>query len=160
MKFLPIENIVYKTNLTEEEAMQRLSNSVEPESWRYTGIRKPYEGKIIEQEFKIYKFMRIRFLEVALPVITGIITNDFDGLTTIKVKMQLHIPSILFLCIFCGGMGFASLAGLFKLSSIDTFLWFGMLFFYYIIMILFFNFESLQSKKDLKKIFQAEIVKE
>ena len=160
MKFLPIENIVYKTSLTEEEVIKRLSDNVEPESWRYTGIRKPYEGKIIGQKFEINKVIRIRFLEPALPLISGSVISEFDGLTIIKVKMQLYIPAILFLWIFCGGMGLAGIAGIFGLNNIDTFMWFSILFSFHIIMMLFFRSESIQSKKDLAKIFQAEIVKE
>ena len=110
MKYLPAENIVYKTKLKEHEVINRLSNYIEEEKLIRFGlfggsISKAYEGEISKESFDIKRIIGYR--NSFLPRINGIIEKDFDG-TAIKVKMRLHILVVVFLCIWCGGVGLAS----------------------------------------------------
>jgi hypothetical protein len=165
MKFLPTENITYKTKLKEEEIVGRLSDLIEPEkAFRFrifsSGLTKPYEGQIKGGTFDIKRIIGYR--NSFLPRINGIIEKDDDGIR-IKVKMRLHIFIIVFLCFWCGVVGLACVAIL-TLSFGDsefnpaTFIPFGMLLFAYGLTMGAFKFESNKSKKDLQRIFEAEII--
>jgi hypothetical protein len=165
MKFLPTENITYKTKLKEEEIFGRLSDLIEPEKTFRFGIfssdsSKSYEGQINGQTFDIKRIIGYR--NSFLPRINGIIERDFDGMT-IKVKMRLHIFVIVFLCIWCGGVGLGCIAFLTQaLGSSEfnpaTLIPFGMLIFVYLLTMGGFKSESNRSKKDLQTIFEADII--
>ncbi|WP_113638776.1 hypothetical protein [Nubsella zeaxanthinifaciens] len=165
MKFLPAENIIYKTRLKEDELIRRLSDYIEPEkTFRFgvfgSGSTKSYEGQISGQAFNIKRIISYR--NSFLPRINGVIERDFDGLT-IKVKMRLHIFVIVFLCIWCGGVGLGCLAFLMQAFSKSEFnpatiIPFGMLIFAYALTMGAFKFESNKSKKDLQTIFEAHII--
>ena len=163
MKFLPTENITYKTRLKEEELMRRLSEFIEPEkTFRFgnfrSDYRKPYEGQINGHTFNIKRIISYR--NSFLPRIYGIIERDFDGMT-IKVKMRLHIFVIVFLCVWCGGLGLGCIAFLTQAFSksdfnLATLIPFGMLIFVYALTMGGFKHESNKSKKDLQAIFEAD----
>lgn len=165
MKFLPTENITYKTRLKEDEIIKRLSDFIEPEKTFWFGMfnrssTKSYEGQIKGQRFNIKRIIKYR--NSFLPRINGVIERDFDGLT-IKVKMRLHIFVIVFLCIWCGGVGLGCIALLKQaLNNSDinlaTLIPFGMLMFAYLLTMGGFKFESNKSKRDLQTIFEAEII--
>lgn len=167
MKFLPLENITYKTSLKEEEAVKRLLDSIEPEkTFRFEvfsrGSSKSYEGQVNGQTFDIRRIIGYR--NSFLPRINGVIEKDFDGLT-IKVKMRLHIFVVVFLCVWCGFVGlgcFASLMQVFSNSEFNpmTLIPFGMLIFVYALTMGGFKFESNKSKKDLQTMFEADIMEE
>ena len=171
MRFLPIENVVYKTNLKEDEIIRRLSENIEPKKiFRFYSLfdsTKPYEGRIIGRNFKIRRV--IRYMNSFLPHIRGIINNDLDGLT-IKVKMRPHIFVITFICFWCGCVIYNFIAILTtdfthglcysEVRAIDIFFTLGMILSAYILSMLAFKFESRKSKKDLRKIFQAEMTEE
>ena len=62
IKYLPVENIVYKTKLKEDEVITRLSDSIEPEKFFRLRIfvsssSKPYEGKITSNTFEIKRII-------------------------------------------------------------------------------------------------------
>ena len=163
MKFLPTENITYKTKLKDTEVINRLSDLVEPErKFRLgllsSGSTKPYEGQISGQTFDIKRIIRGR--NSFLPIIKGIIQRDLNG-TTITVKMRLHIFVMFFLCIWCAVVGLGCIAFLtkaFNNSKFDTtaIIPFGMLLFAYVLTMVGFKSESNKSKKDLQKLFEAE----
>lgn len=165
MKFLPAENITYKTRLNEDEIIKRLSDYIEPEKTFWLGMfnsssTKSYEGQIEGQRFNIKRIIKYR--NSFLPRINGVIERDLDGLT-IKVKMRLHIFVIVFLCIWCGGVGLGCIALLTEsLNSSEinlaTLIPFGMLMFAYLLTMGGFKFESNKSKRDLQTIFEAEII--
>jgi len=167
MKFLPTENITYKTRFKEEEIINRLSDIIEPEkTFRFgifsSGSTKSYEGQINGQTFNIKRIIGYR--NSFLPRIKGIIERDYDGIT-IKVKMRLHIFVIVFLCFWCSGVGLGCIAILtqsFENSEFNptTLIPFGMLLFAYGLTMGGFKFESNKSKKYLQKIFEADIIKE
>lgn len=167
MKFLPVENITYKTRLREEEIVKRLSGIIEPEKVVRMNIfssspTKSYQGQINGLTFDITRIIRYR--NSFLPMIHGTIERDFDGLK-IKVKMRLHTFVIVFLCVWCGGVGIvciASLSQAFDGSAFDPnmLIPFGMLLFGYLMAIGGFKFESYKSKKDLQTLFEAEIIED
>lgn len=167
MKFLPTENITYKTRLKEEEIFKRLSANIEPEkTFRFGGLSsgsaKTYEGQVNGQTFDIKRIISYR--NSFLPRIIGIIERDFDGLT-INIKMRLHILVIIFLCVWCAGVGFGCITILMQTFSNSEFnpptlIPFGMLIFVYILTMGGFKYESNKSKKDLQTLFEADIIKE
>src|SRR4051812_42037105 len=100
MKFLPIENITYKTKLKTNEVVERLSDVIEPGKTFRLGIfgnnsTKLYQGDISDLTFDIRRIISYR--NSFLPRISGVIQNDFNG-TTITVKMRMHIFVIIFIC--------------------------------------------------------------
>ena len=165
MKYLPAENIVYKTKLKEREVINRLSNYIDEEKLIRFGlfgssISKAYEGEISKESFDIKRIIGYR--NSFLPRINGIIEKDFDG-TVIKVKMRLHILVVVFLCIWCGGVGLAFFSFLYvSLNSNNlegtALIPFGMLIFVYILTMGGFKYESRMSIKDLQTLFEAEII--
>lgn len=165
MKFLPYEHIIYKTRLKEEEIIRRLSDCIEPEKTfriRFIGIRskKPYEGEINGLSFRMNRIINYR--NSFLPRITGVIEKEFDGLR-INVKMRLHIFVLVFLCVWCVGVGLGSLV--FLTLAINhlvhvpmALIPLGMLVFSYLLTMGAFKFESIKSKKYLQEILEAEII--
>ncbi|MCC7452646.1 MAG: hypothetical protein IT222_00660 [Crocinitomix sp.] len=165
MKYLPSENITYKSKLKEDEIIKRLSETVEPEklirfSFFSKSASKYYEGYVDGQTFSMRRIISYR--NSFIPKITGLIEPDFDG-TTIRVKMRLHIFVIVFLCIWCGGVGLAFITTLaysfsnFEFNPATIFL-FIMLLFLYTLTMVGFKYESKKSKKHLQDVFQAEII--
>lgn len=167
MKFLPIENLTFRTKLSKSEIIGRLAGNIEPERiFRFSMFSgkssKSYEGQIKGDSFDIKRIITYR--NSFLPRITGVMETDSYGMT-IKVKMRMHILVIFFICFWCGGV---ILAGVFILTnSFDGSAFnpaalgpFGMLLFAYGLTIGGFKYESGKSKKDLQKIFEAEMIEE
>lgn len=167
MKYLPAENITFKTKLKRNEVLKQLLENVEPEkTFRFALFNrdstKPYEGYITRQSFEIKRIIGYR--NSFLPRISGILEEDFDG-TRIKVKMRLHALVIVFLCIWCGFLGIAFIAMLSQEFSSPGFnslvlMPLGMIIFAYALTMGGFKFESISSKKDLQSIFEAEVIEE
>lgn len=173
MKLLPFENITYKTRLKEDEVIKRLEAIVDngPRKIVFTGILSAfnspksdyqYYGKTGERTFKLQRIITYR--NSFLPNIKGTIEDDFVG-TTIKVKMRLNISAMVFMCIWCGAVGFACVFISGQMISEAKFdpaglIPFGMLLFAYGLVMGGFKYESNKSKKDLKQLFEAEIVEE
>ncbi len=168
MKFLPLEDLTYKTRLSEQQLIERLFDQIGPSqgiSFGFFGDRspaKPYEGFVAGRAFEMKRIIRYR--NSFLPVIRGTIVNDFDGLT-IRIKMRLQIFVIIFMCIWCGGVGIAAISIL-TVSIADSkfnpviFGPMGMLLFAYILATGAFKLESIKSRDDLKNILDADLVKE
>jgi hypothetical protein len=165
MKYLPLENITFKSKLKEAELINRLLNEIEPEKTFRFGMfgrdsTKTYSGHIKEQTFEIKRIISYR--NSFLPRISGIVINEFDR-TIIKVKMRLSIFVIIFLCLWSSGVGLLCLTVLpekIRNSGVDfsILIPIGMLLFLYALTMAGFKFESNKSKKDLQKIFEAEII--
>lgn len=167
MKYLPFENITYRTKLELEEIQKRINEVIEPKkTFRMTGIfgnssHKPYEGSINGNSFSITRIIGYR--NSFLPRINGVIEKDFNG-SKINVKMRLHVFVIVFMCIWFGGVGVGCLAVLTPLFNSDTFepmklIPFGMLLFGYALVTGGFKYESIKSRKYLAQLFEAEIEK-
>lgn len=164
MKYLPIENITYKSSLKEEEIIKRLEDNIELEStfWSFGSskrLTKPYKGQMNGREFKMKR--NISYRNSFQPIITGVIESDFDGMT-IKVKMKLHVFVRIFLFFWFIIVGLGCLAFLLKFINDTEFnpmliLPFGMLIFAYALTMFAFKFESNKSKNDLQFIFKANV---
>lgn len=163
MSFLPYENIIYESNLTESDLRDRISQNIESKKSFRVGFgnknTKPYEGYINGNIFEINRIVSYR--NSFLPQIKGVISQA-NGATRINVKMRMHIFIYIFLTIWCGGVGLAFIAML--ISSINNnnfepaiFIPFGMLIFAYLLTTGGFKFESSISKKDLEKILNSRI---
>ena len=162
MNFLPIENITYRTKLSENEVIQKLHESVKRKDnsdSRYNKrINKPYEGHINGRTFEINKVAIPR--NSFLPRITGKINTGTDK-TLINVKMQLRYSVIGFLVIFC----LVALAIFtvilaetdwnteFELSKLIPI---AMVLFAYGLTIVAFKQKCVKTKEDFKKIFETD----
>jgi len=162
MKLLPFENIIYKTNLSESEVIKRLNDSIEPEKTLRINLfgnksTRPYEGCISKKQFKINRIISYR--NSFLPRIKGTIQTDTQG-TSIHVKMRLHLTVIIFLTIWCGGVGagfitflsYSIFSNEFNPGILGTI---GMLIFAYVLTMGGFKFESKKSKSYLSCLFKA-----
>ncbi|MGD1839763.1 MAG: hypothetical protein ACFB0B_02545 [Thermonemataceae bacterium] len=175
MKYLPFENITYKTKLDSEEVLSKLSEVIEPKkTFRMVGAfgsgnHKPYEGSINGTSFNINRIIGYR--NSFLPRINGIIEKDINGIiekdingTKIKVKMRLHVVVIIFIGIWFGGIGIGCLAFLSTMFNSEGFkpivlIPFGMLILSYALVTGGFKYESIKSKKYLTQLFEADIEK-
>lgn len=170
MKFLPFEHIVYHSNLNAPDVIRRLEGEIQaPQNFRsgFLGFITrsnitSYEGSIFNNnKFEISRVIAYR--NSFLPKISGTIEQAFDG-TRIEVKMRPVIFVIVFMCVWFGGVSIAILVLTieaiisWKFSAINL-LPFGMFLFGYLLTMGAFKAESLKSKKDLKNIFEAEIIK-
>lgn len=160
MKYLPTENITYKTRLTEDEVLKRLEALIEPSTkFGLLGgmVSKNYEGQITPPSFAIKRI--IRYQNSFLPRITGTLEFDHGG-TRIHVKMRLPPVVAVFMGIWFVGVVLACIVVLSYGSGGSAFglIPFGMLFFGYALTMIAFKFESNNSKKELQRIFEAEIV--
>jgi len=156
MKFLPIENIVYRSNLNEDEIIERLTNEVEFENTFINYVSgKLFDGEITDNKFeitrKIYNSNSYNIKAI------GTIEKDTDG-TKINVKIKFRKGVTIFLCFWFGFAFLISIMfltnGVWKLQPL------GMLLVAYLFIMLSFKYESYKSKKLLKNIFKAEIISE
>ncbi|WP_338814353.1 hypothetical protein V9L05_03175 [Bernardetia sp. Wsw4-3y2] len=168
MKYLPYENLTYKTHLSKEEILKRLNNKTEPEQWiRMSGVfssgkHKEYEGVINENSFKISRIIGYR--NSFLPRIEGKI-EEGKGSTLIHIKMRLHTFVLVFLVIWLSVMFIAAtfLITTFSrevshqsISSLASFTPFLMIIIISIVTILAFHYEGNKSKEFFQNLFEAE----
>ncbi len=167
MKYLPFENITYKSKLESEEILKRISEIIEPRKMFRTirffesNNHKPYEGTITGNSFKITRIIGYR--NSFLPRIKGIVEKDFNG-TNVNVKMRVNTFVIVFMLIWLGGVGIGCLVALtlmFNNKHFEpmTLIPLGMLIFGYALVTGGFKYESVKSKEYLAKLFDAEIEK-
>jgi hypothetical protein len=167
MKYLPAEDITFQSKLKEAALLQLLSDSIEPERAFRFGLfqrreTKPYQGKVVGNSFNISRIISYR--NSFLPRISGSIETTDNG-SLIKVKMRLHIAVVVFLCIWCTGVGFGCIAFLsqfFDRTDFDpmALIPLGMLLLVYVLTLGAFKYESIQSKKYLQNLFEAVIIEE
>lgn len=165
MKYLPAEDITYKTKLTATELLQRLKDSIEPERAFRFGLfqrreTKPYQGKVLGNSFNISRIISYR--NSFLPRISGNVENTSGG-SLIQVKMRLHVAVIIFMCIWggiVGAVGIAFLSQAFGSTDFDPMMLIplGMLVVFYVVIMLAFKYESKLSTADLQSLFEAEII--
>ena len=66
MKYLPFENITYKSRLHSEEILKKIDEIIEPKkTFRISGVfgnnnHKPYEGNIVGNSFNITRLINYR----------------------------------------------------------------------------------------------------
>ena len=166
MKYFPIEKITYRTKLNKVEIVSKLSDCIEPEKILFRISQKgtkPYEGKIHNNKFEINRIIKYR--NACLPRIYGIIQQNSEG-TTIKVNMILHLPVAIFLFIWFGALGCAGVFSLIQFILYSEYrnpaviFVFGMFVLAYYGIMKAFKYESTKAKRDLEKLFEAEIINE
>lgn len=164
MTYLPIENITYKTRLTEEELIRRLEEVTEPARIRFLifgkGTTKTYEGEITPDSFSIRRIIWYR--NSFLPRITGTMLSDFHG-TRIFVKMRLPPLTVVLISLFCGVLVLMLVITLKQsfdnmVANLSSLL--GMLVFLYALTMGAFKFESVETKRYLQILFEAEMIEE
>ncbi|ANQ51826.1 hypothetical protein MY04_4491 [Flammeovirga sp. MY04] len=165
--FIPFEKITYQTKLDSEEVIYRINKITVPEY----GIRRSklsdrrnniiYEGSVIGNEFSIIRMTQNK--NSFLPKIDGVVEENF-GVTEIKIKMSLEPIALVFILLWCGVLAFIFYP--FLMSNLekelfDPTIWqpFAMLLAGYGVMIGSFKFDSNYSKKQLSKLFEAELKK-
>ena len=104
MKYLPFENITYRSSLSEEEILERLEEVLEPpQKGILKGIwenkHKPYRGTISGHSFSIEKVIDYR--NTFLPRIKGTFSKRFNS-TMITVKMRMHPLALVFIKLLAG----------------------------------------------------------
>jgi|SRR5688572_7925814 len=171
MKFLPYERLLIHTTLSSEEVLKRLANVIEPERDSYTrlfeGHTKPYQGSIVGSHFEISRIIGYR--NSMLPVIEGDIQSESSG-CSVYITMQPQVLIILFTIFWLGGSGLLLFGALVSLvwsliqpRIIDPSLVLipgGLFVFGYVLFVGGFKFESIQSKKFLRELFEAKEVEE
>lgn len=158
MKYLPFERIIYKTNLSEQEVIKRLSEFVEPKKFSLGRTStKEYEGLVNNDRFEINRIINYR--NSFLPQIIGTIQKNNDR-TQIEITMKLHVLVLVFLIVWCGFTLFFLVGVCFAEKKISTVLFMPilMLLFAYGLTMLGFKTESKKSKEFLRKNFEEEII--
>ncbi|SHM19843.1 hypothetical protein SAMN05444360_1099 [Chryseobacterium carnipullorum] len=158
MKYLPFERIIYRTNLSEQEIITRLSGFVEPKKFGFGRTSsKEYEGFINNNCFEINRMINYR--NSFLPQIKGTIQKGNYG-TQIEVTMKLHVFVFVFLLFWCGFVMFFLISLCLVQQKISVFFLVpvGMLLFVYALTMFGFKTESKESKEFLKKSFESEII--
>lgn len=158
MKYLPFEHIIYTTHLSKQEIIKRLSDATEPKRNTFASNRKStkeYEGFINDDHFEINRIIRNR--NSFLPQISGLIQENTHE-TQIEVKMKLNWFVVIFLIFSCSFVLCFFITILIAVEKIyfDVLIPVGMLVFVYALTMLGFKIESMRSKEDLKKIFDAK----
>lgn len=165
MKYLPYENFMLTTPLTESQVEIRINNLIEPRKrMRMRSVfmqprSKPYEGELHGNRFSIRKIISYR--NSFLPEIEGNIWYA-ENKTSIHVRMRLNPFSMVFMCIWMGGVFLAFIimivaslvAWEFNIGILLTLMMFLM---GYGLTLGAFKAESLKSKKDLAEWLVAEI---
>jgi hypothetical protein len=162
-KYLPIENIIYRTKLSKEEVIRRLTDNIEAVELYSFGVRnptysKPYFGKIGSNNFQIIR--AIKYRNSFLPEIKGEIYSEFDG-TKIKVNMKPHSLVLVIMAFWLGGVFIGCIVTTYAMFTTEFtpfhLIPFGMLIFGIALVFSGFKTESSASKKDLLRILEAEI---
>lgn len=164
MNILPFEKIVYRTKLHPDEVINRLKEHVEPNQLFRTKFSfsqkeyKDFEGTINGKSFSIQRIIEYR--NSFVPQIRGVVSQDLKG-TKIEVTMQLHVVIMIFLSIWCTGVGLAFVGMLYQ--SIQSGTWdyiiaipLGMFLFAVLLVTFGFKSESHHAHGLLQKVFQAE----
>ncbi|WP_338762918.1 hypothetical protein WAF17_18575 [Bernardetia sp. ABR2-2B] len=165
MKYLPYENLTYKTHLSKEEILKKLSDKVEPKRGIFpdNGYQ-PYEGTISENTFKIRRIIEYRNL--SLPCIKGKIEENQDS-TLIYIKMRLYPFVIVILCIWSLFMAlgvlvfitmFAQETQNLSLSNLPFFSFPLLIIISPIVVCKAFHYEGNKSKEFFENLFKAERV--
>ncbi len=166
-KYLPVENLLYTTKLSEEQVITKLTENVEIQKsidfWACTNTySKPYIGQITGNTFEIKR--AICYRNSFLPIIKGEVFRDFEG-TKIKVNMKPYSFVLAFIIFWFGGFVSNCIIITYTLSTheFDSFLIIPLMILLFVIILLIallyagFRAERTTSKKDLQRILEAEI---
>lgn len=167
IKYIPSENIIYKTDLDSKEVLKRICKIMEPiNDYRNPDLyesdtKKLYKGDIEGNSFKISRIIDYR--NSFLPVIEGTVEDAVKG-SVVKVTMRLGKFVKIFMIMWYGGLGVGLPIGVFLLfkNNFDSISFSNLV---PLILALFgsslvfmgFKSESSISKKYLAELFEAEI---
>ncbi|WP_130287673.1 hypothetical protein [Aquimarina brevivitae] len=164
MKYLPVENITYHTDLNSNEVLHRLEGIIESfnrntktEFYSHSNP-KYYIGTIDDTSFSINRI--VKFKNPFLPRIIGTIQPSLNK-TQVTIKMKLHGGILLYVIFHCGAFGLVFLA-VFAASILNgkynpnmihplSFFLIG-----YGLTMAGFKYESIKSKKYFAKLLEAE----
>lgn len=162
--YLPFENIIYRTQLSQVKAIERLADKVEKEkafgigTYNFYSYSKPYYGTIYGSRFEINRALNYR--NSFAPIIKGELFTHYEG-TRIKVSMKPHGLVLVFMIIRFGAVFIGCFVTIIALLTQGFNLYFlipfAMLVFGVALILGGFKTESKRSRNDLKEIFQAEI---
>jgi len=144
---LPFENFKLRTALNEQEVRHRLQRTFISARFERSA-EPPYEGSISGNCFKIKR--QIRYTNSFLPLIEGRIEPDFQG-SLIHIKMRLHLIVMILLGGFTVVLAFLALIS-FDLSFA------GLLVLVYLMTMLLFKMETWIAKRQLRKLFEAQMI--
>jgi hypothetical protein len=152
------------TNLSVDEALQRLASVIEPPKRQWFGMlsswkRKPYEGTISGNTFRISRVINYR--NSFVPVIEGEIYEGPEG-ASIEISMNLNTLVLAFMIFWLAVVGSFCIFALRAAISAVSIGWFTLL---PILMFVFgiamtvggFSVEADKSKKFLCGLFEQEI---
>ena len=161
MKVFETKEIVFKTELSHEVVIRKISESIEVEqilgfgksNYNYT---KPFIGKILNNQFQIKKVSTTR--NQTMPIINGEVINDFEG-TKITVKINPYKP--LFILIWSVGMFLGSILNFYVYFSKnhDTVFLYSSLVGLPMSTVLYlkYRYEAKKSINSLKELLEVEI---
>lgn len=158
MKYLPAEDITYKTKLSPEEVAERLKDNTAAPKTTFQAATKPYQGAIGERSFAMTKIVKEK--NAFLPLIKGQIKESDEG-AVVSVKMRLHSVSFIFIAIWCGLVGLAFVVMMMSSVVLQKFnpvalVPGGMFIIAWGMTLIGFKKESRSSIADLGKILEAE----
>lgn len=159
----PSEKVIFKTQLSKEEVLEKLNQNVEYSELNIIDFKtytKPYKGKINGNLFEINRVISYR--NSFLPQIKGEVRQSING-TEIEVKMSIHLIILVFMMVWLLGVFFAFLATLVAciLNDISFFPLIIPIVMFMIgvgIAYLGFTYETKKVKDDFKTIFSAKII--
>ncbi len=165
MNYLPRENLVFKTKLSQDEVTARISSITEPDRFYRSKLfgpvaDKPYEGSVLNNTFEIKRIIRSK--NSFKPVIRGTISKEWDG-TNVHITMRIHMLVRVFLAVWCGFVGLISLAllvptiGSGQVPVFTGLIPIGVLLFVHALSLFAFKAESNKSKKMLQELLEAEV---
>ena len=151
---IPYQTFEIKTRLSQEVALQKLQEIVEPRRFLRWGLSRNhnlFEGEIQSRFFTISRIIHYR--NSFLPVLIGQIQDDLDS-STLKITARPMWVIIIFWALFFFAVG----AGGFVTGDILAEPWvvIPFLFFFYMVPTASFNFELYKAKKLLEKQFDTD----
>ncbi len=168
MLFVPYENYVLKTCLSEDEVLRRVAHitasdrnvfTIQDSPSLFNGWEKP-EGKLYTGDVYGHKFSLERIISYRnsfLPKIKGVITRGFDGVE-VEITMRPSWFVIVFIIFWMGFLGVGLVVSLMSTEiSADLPRWFPLLMMAlgYLLTLGGFKYESSQSKAHFRKLFEA-----
>ena len=162
--FIPFENLIYDSYLTERELLHRLSQFIVPKKYfrfnDFENNNKRYEGYVSANIFEINRILNYR--NSFMPFIKGEI-KDNNGRARINVKMRIHPMVMVFMSLWLGIIGiiiFALLISSIKENKFEPSILIVISMFLagYFMTLFGFKYESKKSKKDLEEILDARLI--
>ena len=157
---IPYTRLTIKTYLQAYEAEQQLAAHVEPRKlrWGLSRNHKFFTGTVENGKFNLNRIIHYR--NNFLPIIIGQIHDDLDT-SRIEITMRLSYFIIGFMALFIPFWAFMSFGFLFSpetgSGAVSFTLFFGFLFLFYGISMIFYHYEVNKARRHLEEIFQVRV---